>query len=156
MEYKAMSVGFKKLHEDAVLPSFGNGDLRNAGIDFYAINSVTIKPKMYAIMDTGIAWDGLPLCTEYEKPVLIVQSRSGLAFNHGIEACNAGIIDAGYRGSIKVKLYNMSEVPYVINKGDRIAQGIVYMLPNIVPVEIEEFKPYVSERGEGGFGSTGS
>lgn len=154
MEKMAMSVGFKKLHEDAKIPTFGHGDPSNGGMDFYALNTLTIHAGESTIMDTGIAWDGTPLCTPYEKPVLIMQSRSGLAFNHGIEASNAGIIDATYQGPIKVRLYN-NGVDYVVRKGDRIAQGIVYMVPNVLPIEIEEFSGE-TERGEKGFGSTGN
>ena len=92
-----------------------------------------------AILDTGVAWDGMALMTQYEKPVLIIQSRSGLAFNHEVEASNAGVVDTGYRNSIKVRLYNNSKKPYHVSKGDRIAQAILYYIPLCVPVEIEEF-----------------
>lgn len=147
-----MNIGFKKLHKDAIVPSFGNEDILNAGLDFYSINHYTIKSGESAIMCTGIAWDGLGAVTETEKPVLKVFSRSGLAFNSGIECTNAGVIDASYQGEIKIKLYNTSKKDYCINKGDRIAQGIVSMLPIFTAVEITNFSKITNR---GGFGSTG-
>lgn len=154
MEKMMMSVGFKKLHKDAIIPVFGNNDITNAGLDFYSLHDYTIKSGGHVTVDTGIAWDGIPLCTPYEKPVLIIKSRSGLAFNKNIEASNAGVVDASYQGAIKVKLYNKGRVDYVVKKGERIAQGIVYMIPNVHPIEIEEFSGE-TERGDKGFGSTG-
>lgn len=154
MEKMAMSVGFKKLHKDAIIPVFGNNDLTNAGMDFFSIHTHTIPAGSHVTVDTGIAWDGIPLCTPYEKPVLIIKSRSGLAFNKNIEASNSGVVDTSYQGAIKVKLYNKGRVDYVVKKGERIAQGIVYMIPNVIPIEIEEFAGE-TERGDKGFGSTG-
>lgn len=155
MDRYAMKVGFKKLHPDATIPEHGAKDIFNAGLDLCALHDLTIQPKMWAIMDTGVAWDGMALCTQYEQPVMIVKSRSGMAFNEGIEASNAGVVDASYQGPIKVKLYNMSEKPYSVKKGQRIAQGIVYMIPNVVACEIEDFSQN-TDRGENGFGSTGT
>lgn len=150
----AMKIRFKKLCADAKIPTFGNDDTTNAGMDFYSIHDYTIRAGGHCVVDTGIAWDGIPLCTPYEKPVLIIKSRSGLAFNKNIEASNAGVVDASYQGAIKVKLYNKGRVDYVVKKGERIAQGIVYMIPNVHPIEIEEFSSE-TERGDKGFGSTG-
>lgn len=155
MERYAMKVGFKKMHPDAMIPSQGGENTFNAGLDLCALYDLTIQPKMWAIMDTGIAWDGMAMCTQYEQPVMIVKSRSGMAFNEGVEASNAGVIDASYQGSIKVKLYNMSEKPFTIKKAQRIAQGIVYMIPNVFPYEITDFSGD-TPRGENGFGSTGT
>ena len=148
-----MNIGFKRTRPEATIPTFGHNDRTNAGMDFYSCEDISIYPKTAVVVDTGIAWDGMPLVTNNEKPVLVIQSRSGLSVNHSIEACNAGVIDAGYTGSIRVKLYNNSEVPFKIIKGDRIAQGIVYMLPVVTPVEIQEIGETI--RGDKGFGSSG-
>jgi dUTP pyrophosphatase len=82
-----------------------------------------------------------------------VRPRSGLAFKHGITVLNApGTIDSDYRGEISVALYNASSVPYTIEPGDRVAQLVVSRYEGVTfePGELSE-----SERGEGGFGSTG-
>ena len=84
---------------------------------------------------------------------MMINSRSGLACNHGIEASNAGIIDSLYRNEIKVKLYNNGEKPYVVAKGDRIAQGIIFELPIVEVKEVLEIS--ASTRGANGFGSSG-
>ena len=154
MEFNAFQVPFKKMHKDAIIPTFGKS-VTDAGMDLYAVHGCTIPSGESAILDTGVAWDGMALMTQYEKPVLIIQSRSGLAFNHEVEASNAGVVDTGYRNSIKVRLYNNSKKPYHVSKGDRIAQAILYYIPLCVPVEIEEFSTPETTRGENGFGSTG-
>jgi dUTP pyrophosphatase len=76
-----------------------------------------------------------------------------MAFNFGVEASGAGVIDQAFRGEIKVKLYNNSDRPYMITKGDRIAQGIILELPLIDVIEIQELSD--SDRGTNGFGSSG-
>jgi len=154
MEINAFQVPFKKMHKDAIIPTFGKSVI-DAGMDLYAVHCYTIPCGESAIIDTGIAWDGMALMTQYEKPVLIVKSRSGLAFNYEVEASNAGVIDAPFRGSLKVRLYNNSKTPYHVSKGDRIAQAILYYIPLCVPVEIEEFSTPETSRGENGFGSSG-
>ncbi len=148
-----MKLGFKKLSPDAVIPTYAHNDPTNAGLDFYSLHDYTLYPGARVILETGIAWDGMSLVTETEKPVLVIKSRSGNAFNHSIECTNAGIIDANYTGQIKVKLYNHGETLVMIRKGDRIAQGIVYMLPVVEPVEVFDLTETV--RGANGFGSTG-
>jgi len=147
-----MNVGFKKLHPDAILPTYGHS-ITDAGLDLYALHDYNIWGEGFCIVETGVAWDGMSLVTETEKPVLIVQSRSGLAFNNGIEASNAGIVDASYTGMIKVKLYNNSDRHYHITKGDKIAQGIVFMIPILTPEEVTEIAETL--RGKKGFGSSG-
>lgn len=147
------TIGFKKLDPLAIIPTYAHNDKTNAGLDFYSLHEYTLYPGATAILETGIAWDGMALVTESEKPVLVVKSRSGNAFNHSVECTNAGIIDANYTGQIKVKLYNHGENLVVIHKGDRIAQGIVYMLPILEPTEVFELTETV--RGANGFGSTG-
>ena len=155
MQVNAVGIPFKKMDKGAIIPTFGGDDVLNAGMDFYAIHGCVIRAGGYARIDTGIAWDGMALITEWEKPMIEIKSRSGLAFNSSIEASNAGVIDASYRGNIKVKLYNRSQEDYAIKTGERIAQGIFKMLPICSPIEIEEFATPETLRGENGFGSTG-
>ena len=81
-----------------------------------------------------------------------VQSRSGLNIKHSV-ICPTGTIDSGYTGSIKVKLYNLSEAPYAIHKGDRIAQLIIQPIADTELVEVDSLEE--TERGDNGFGSTG-
>jgi dUTP pyrophosphatase len=145
-----MNVGFKKLHTDAILPTYKND--RDAGIDLYAQVGCTIHAGKRAILGTGVAWEPLD-CAKGTKACMIVKSRSGMAFNFGVEASGAGVIDQAFRGEIKVKLYNNSDRPYMITKGDRIAQGIILELPLIDVIEIQELSD--SDRGTNGFGSSG-
>lgn len=155
MERMAIEVPFIKLDPGAIIPSFGGGDDTHAGLDLYALYGVTIPPGGSAIVSTGVAWDGMVLMTTFEKPLFKVYSRSGFAFNKSVEASNAGLIDASYQGPIKVKLYNNSPYAVTIAKGERIAQGVVEMIPNVKPVEATGFST-VTARGDKGFGSTGS
>ena len=154
-----MVVRFMKKDKDATIPTFGNGDPHNAGFDFYSQHHYNIYPKAYVIVDTGIAWDGMDIVQQLhdrgrdEKPYIQIKSRSGLAFNHSLEASNAGVIDAAYTGNIKIKLYNHGEVPITISKGDRIAQGILVTLPFVHILETASIEE--TERGANGFGSTG-
>ena len=147
-----MKVGFKKLYDDSIIPSYGNGDESNAGLDLYAHYGATIHAHSAAIFGTGVAWEPFNWAVGY-KPFLLVNSRSGLAFNSGVEASNAGVVDVSYRGEIKVKLYNNTDKDVFINKGDRIAQGIAMELPYVEVVELTELSE--TSRGDRGFGSSG-
>lgn len=155
MERMAIEVPFIKLDPSAIIPSFGGGDDTNAGLDLYALYGVTIPPGGSAIVSTGVAWDGMALMTTYEKPMFKIFSRSGMAFNQDVEASNAGVGDASYQGALKVKLRNHGAYAVTIAKGERIAQGVVEMIPNVKPVEATGFST-VTARGDKGFGSTGS
>jgi dUTP pyrophosphatase len=147
-----MKVGFKKLYDDSIIPSYGNGDESNAGLDLYAHYGATIHANSSAIFGTGVAWEPFNWAVGY-KPFLLVNSRSGLAFNSGVEASNAGVVDVSYRGEIKVKLYNNTDKDVFINKGDRIAQGIVMEIPHVEVTELADLAE--TTRGDKGFGSSG-
>ena len=147
-----MKVGFKKLYDDSIIPSYGNGDEANAGLDLYAHYGATIHAHSAAIFGTGVAWEPFNWSVGF-KPFLLVNSRSGLAFNQSIEASNAGVCDQAYRGEIKVKLYNNSDKDVFIQKGDRIAQGIVVEIPHVEVVELTNLSE--TSRGDKGFGSSG-
>lgn len=152
-------VFFKKLKEKAIIPSFGDNDTLNAAVDlYYCGNSIIIWPFTSRIMETGITWFVDPNQAELKnnKIAMIIQSRSGMAFYRGLESSNAGVIDQGYQGEIKVKLYNFSFIPRRIVSGERIAQGIIEVLPKILKEEWQMDKSLPTTlRGNKGFGSTG-
>ena len=131
------------LDENAILPRRAHDT--DAGYDLYARDSVVIEPRSSATFDTGVHVD-LPVGT-----VGMLKSKSGLNVNHGL--VGEGVIDCGYTGSIRVKLYNHSDERYIVKAGDKITQLVI--MPIITPdLEIvEEFAE--TERGNGGFGSTG-
>ena len=133
-----------KLLDGAVLPT--RSHKTDAGLDLYSRESCLLLPGESFAIDTGVCIE-LPPGT-YGK----IESRSGLNVKHGIVACG-GVIDESYRGSIVVKLYNLSDVPYYIIAGDRIAQLIIQ--PYIY-VDLEEVDKLTdTDRGEAGIGSTG-
>ena len=122
----------------------------SAGLDLKAniTEPVTMKPLERVLVPTGL-FIALPEGTEAQ-----VRPRSGLAAKHGITVLNSpGTIDADYRGEIKVILVNLSNEPFVINPGERIAQMVVARSERAQWVEVQELDS--TERGEGGFGSTG-
>lgn len=122
----------------------------SAGMDLRADLSepVTLKPLERQLVPTGLY---IELPAGYEAQV---RPRSGLAAKHGISIVNSpGTIDADYRGEIKVILVNLSTEDYVIAPGERIAQMVVARHERVEWEEVEVLE--ASERGEGGFGSTG-
>ena len=122
----------------------------DAGLDLYALEPARLGPGERASVRTGIAVE-IP-----EGHAGLVLPRSGLAARHGIALVNApGLIDAGYRGELRVLLLNTDRVSGVeLEEGDRIAQLILVRVESPPVEEVEELSP--SERGPGGFGSTGS
>jgi len=138
----------RRLHPDAVLPR--RAYTNDAGLDLHAIEAVTLAPGARASIGTGIAV-AIP-----EGQGGLVLPRSGLAARSGIALVNApGLIDAGYRGEIRVLLLNTDrETPCEIAAGDRIAQLVLVRLELPATLEVDELPG--SERGEGGFGSSGS
>lgn len=122
-----------------------------AAMDLHACldEPVTIAPGELARIPTGIAI-ALP-SPEY---VALVFARSGLGVRHGIALSNGvGVIDSDYRGEIQVGLTNLSRTPYTISPADRIAQLAVVPVVQVNPVPVEDLDE--TERGSGGFGSTG-
>jgi dUTP pyrophosphatase len=116
-------------------------------MDLCAVATVQLEPGIPAAVPTGLA---IELPSGYEAQI---RPRSGLALKHAITCPNApGTIDPGYRGEIKVILLNLGAAPYTIHPGDRIAQIIV---ARYEPVEWEEESLADSQRGPGGFGSSG-
>jgi dUTP pyrophosphatase len=128
------------------IPSYARqGD---AGADLKSTVLESIEPGERKLIPTGVSI-ALP-----ENLVALVHPRSGLALKHGITVLNTpGTIDSGYRGEIAVILYNSSKVPFIVTPGDRIAQLVIQEFVS-ADFELVEGLPS-SERGEGGFGSTG-
>lgn len=141
---------FQRLEHNLDLPLPAFETPNSAGMDVRAaVSEPTImKSQDWVLIPTGLKM-AIPDGFEVQ-----VRPRSGLAFKHGVTILNApGTIDADYRGELKILLINNGNEDFVINRGDRIAQLIVAKIhqPNIVEVsELSE-----TQRGEGGFGSTG-
>ena len=136
----------KKLHSEAVLPSRGSSDA--AGYDLTSTESHIILPGHRAVVGTGIAVE-LPEGT-YGR----VAPRSGLAVKNGLQV-GAGVVDRDYRGELKVVIFNHDlKDTYIVKPGYRIAQLV---LEKIDCPEVEEILETLQEtdRGDGGFGSTG-
>ena len=142
------TVTVKKLRPGAVMPSFGSEEA--AGADLYACldEAVEIRPGQTVFIPTGLA---MALPRGY---VGLIYARSGMACKQDLAPANkVGVIDSDYRGELRVALFNESDTDYTIRDGDRIAQLMV--LPVVQPqlsfvTELDE-----TERGAGGFGSTG-
>ena len=131
---------------DNPLPDYAK--IGDAGMDIRASEDVWVRPFNKALIPTGLYVE-LPYGYEIQ-----IRSRSGLAWKHGLNVMNSpGTIDAGYRGEIKVILNNNHFQAYDVKKGDRVAQMVV--APVTVAKFIEVPSIAESERGEGGFGSTG-
>ena len=138
---------FQRLHPDARLPQQAHHD--DAGHDLHATEAASLAPGARAAVGCGFAM-ALPA----DMAALVVP-RSGLALKEGLGVLNApGLIDAGYRGEIKVILVNHDPAEArEVAVGDRIAQLVLVRLPDVRFVEVDELP--TSGRGEGGFGSTG-
>lgn len=134
---------------DLPLPSYATPSA--AGVDLVAALSaeLSLPPGGRALVGTGIA---IALPPEFEAQV---RPRSGLALKAGITVLNSpGTVDADYRGEIGVILVNLGDSPYVVRRGDRIAQLVIAPVSRAAWAETDRLPP--SERGAGGFGSTGA
>ena len=132
-----------KLDDFAFIPERAHNT--DAGLDLKSPVCIEIPPRCSAVIDTGVHVD-LPIGT-----VGFLKSKSGLNVNHDITS--DGVIDVGYTGSIKVKLYNHGIIPYQVLRGDKITQLVVFEC-HFPDVEIVEELDN-TERGNKGFGSTG-
>jgi dUTP pyrophosphatase len=136
----------RRLDPAAVVPERAHDD--DAGLDLRSVESLVLKPGERAMVRTGLAIE-LPA-----GHAGLVVPRSGLAARHGISGVNApGLIDAGYRGEVKVILLNTGADPFPVDVGDRIAQLVIVAVAVLEVVEAESLE--ASARGDGGFGSTG-
>lgn len=142
-----MELPVRRLDDAATLPTRAHpGD---AGLDLYAAEAATLGPGERAGVGTGVAVE-IP-----DGHAGLVLPRSGLAARHGIALVNApGLIDAGYRGEIRVLLLNTDRTePFEIAVGERIAQLLITPFADVEPLEAKALA--TSARGEGGFGSSG-
>jgi dUTP pyrophosphatase len=135
------------IHEDALLPNRAyEGD---AGFDLFSVEEKVIKAGESGLIQTGIQLE-LPKWTEAQ-----IRPRSGLALNHSITVLNSpGTIDEGYRGEIKIILINHGKKDFVIKKKMKIAQMVIAPIAKVDLIEVDELTS--SERGTGGFGSSGT
>jgi dUTP pyrophosphatase len=142
---QTVTINFQKLHPDAQIPSYAHtGD---AGADVYSVTEITLQPQHRAAIPTGLAMD-IPIGYEIQ-----VRPKSGLALKHGITILNSpGTVDAGYRGEIQVIVINLGTEAYTFAKGQKIAQLV---LKPVIQAEYIEGELGISDRGVGGFGSTG-
>jgi dUTP pyrophosphatase len=144
-----LEVPLVRLDPDLPLPSYARAG--DAGADLVAREDAVLAPRGgRALVPTGIA---LAIPDGYAG---FVQPRSGLALRHGVTCLNTpGLIDAGYRDEIKVLLVNTDpEAPYAVRRGDRIAQLVIQRVEQARFAAVGDLAP--SERGTGGFGSTGT
>lgn len=138
----------KKLNEKAILPTYGSSEA--AGADLYACldGDITIAPGQTVFVPTGIAMEVPKGCAG------LIYARSGLACKRGLAPANkVGVIDSDYRGQIIVALHNHGAAEQVIGHAERIAQMVI--TPVLTPAYIEAAELDDTQRGTGGFGSTG-
>ena len=141
-----MTVKVLRTDPEAQLPAYAHpGD---AGMDVRSIENVTLAPGARALVRTGLVLE-LPPDAEAQ-----VRPRSGLALKHGVTVLNTpGTIDAGYRGEVGVILINLGAETFVVEKGMKIAQLVVAPVAQAEIVEVSAVD--ATDRGVGGFGSTG-
>ena len=144
-----MEIKIKKLKENAKIPKRATSG--SAGMDLYACidEPITLAPGQLAIVPTGIA-----IALPDNGCAAFLYARSGLGVKHGICLSNGvGVIDSDYRGEICAGLCNVSDKPYTIEPDERVCQMVIapVLTPDVVDVnELDD-----TDRGEGGFGSTG-
>jgi len=142
--FAGKTIRVKKTEKKAIVPTRSNQS--DAGWDLYSVTTRPIAPSQRVTIKTGIS---LEIPEEY---VGLIWPRSGMSVKNGIDVL-AGVIDSGYRGEIKVCLLNTSREWMNIKEGDRIAQILFQEVPHFQLQEVEILQN--SDRGEGGFGSTG-
>ncbi len=133
--------------QDLPLPAYESAGA--AGMDLRAAEAITLQPGGRCLMPTGFS---MALPEGYEAQV---RPRSGLAVKHGVTVLNSpGTVDSDYRGEVKVPLINHGDRPFEITRGDRIAQMVIAPVTRAAWLEVEMLD--ATERGAGGFGSSGS
>ena len=137
----------KRFHPDAVIPEYATEG--SVGFDFHAVKDVVVRPGVTLLIPTGLAVEVPEGCE------LQVRPRSGMSLKTGALIKNSpGTIDSDYRGEIRVIMANIGHEYLRIKKGDRIAQGVLAPVIQAVEIiDVEELNE--TDRGEGGFGSTG-
>ena len=140
-----MKVKIKKTHPNGKIPTYATNG--SGAFDFYSAEDVTVLDTKAQAINLGVAME-IP-----QGHVLLLFPRSSIGKNTWLRMTNSvGVIDSDYRGTIHA-LYACELGGYMIQAGDRIAQGIIVPIPKVEFEEVEELS--TTERGEGGFGSTG-
>jgi dUTP pyrophosphatase len=142
------TIAFQRLpgNTDLPLPTYATAGA--AGFDLRAAASLSLAPGQFAMVPTGFAM-AIPAGLEMQ-----VRPRSGLAAKHGVTVLNTpGTVDSDYRGEVAVILINHGSSSFAINRGDRIAQGVIAAAIQVPLVEVDSLD--ATSRGAGGFGSTG-
>ena len=143
-----MTLNVKRTNPYAILPRYATAGAAAMDLSACLDDTVTLAPGERAVIPTGIAMAIPPM------HVGLLFARSGLAINDGIALANGvGVIDSDYRGEVKVGLINLSQEPYSIKHGQRIAQLSIMPIALVHPVEVDELED--TDRGMGGLGSTG-
>lgn len=137
-----MEIKIKKLHPDAVIPTYGS--VGAACFDLVATDIEAGYKR--CVVPTGLSFE-IP-----EGFEMVIRPRSGLAFKDGVHAFS-GTIDSDFRGEVKVLLMSENDVSILVEKGQRIAQAIIQPVQRVSFVEVDELSDTI--RGEGGFGSSG-
>ena len=132
-----------KLDKDSIMPNKAHKE--DAGFDLFSRDTVTINPNSSQVFDTGVH---IQIPYGY---VGFLKSKSGLNVKYNLTS--EGVIDAGYTGSICVKMYNHGDSYYMVHKGDKITQLVILPIPEVSLIETETLD--ASDRGDNGFGSTG-
>lgn len=141
-----MQIKIKKLNENAITPTYATEGA--ACFDISASEYANIYAGEQQVIGTGLSFE-IP-----EGFVMMVYSRSGHGFKHGVRLGNGtGVIDSDYRGELKVCLRNDGDSGIFVDVGDRIAQAMIVPVPKVVFEGVEQLSE--TSRGEGGFGSTG-
>lgn len=144
-----MEIKIKKLKKNAKIPKRATSG--SAGMDLYACidEPITLAPGQLVIVPTGIA-----IALPDNRCAAFLYARSGLGVKHGICLSNGvGVIDSDYRGEICAGLCNVSDKPYTIEPDERVCQMVI--APVLTPDVVEVSELDDTDRGEGGFGSTG-
>ena len=137
-----------KILDGAILPEYKTSQSAGADICAYLEKPILLKKGQRFAVPTGLSFE-IPFGYEIQ-----IRPRSGLALNYGVTCLNApGTIDADYRGEVKVILVNLSSEPFVVNPGERIAQLVVARYEKVEWEEVDTLDE--TDRGAGGFGSTG-
>jgi dUTP pyrophosphatase len=142
------AIRVKKLNPNAVLPTYGS--IEAAGADLYACIDapITIQPGETAWIPTGLSLEVPKGCAG------LIYARSSMGVKRGLAPANkVGVIDSDYRGEIRVVLLNHGKTPQIVENGERVAQFLI--TPVLTPVYEEVSELTETERGGGGFGSTG-
>lgn len=140
------TIKFKKTDPDAVIPYYASQGA--ACFDLVTTHGGEVPANDSAVFNIGLS-------VEFERGyVMLIYSRSGHGFKNGLRLSNAvGVIDSDYRGTIAVKIQNDTPVSFSFGRGDRVAQAMLIKLPEVNIVEVDRLS--ATERGAGGFGSTG-